>query len=318
LQLRKARAFYRKAQAKDDVLRVQKALSTAVKEVDFTNTTRLSQNNPVFQQLMEMTAKCLHDWLNEKNENRFTMLVVDFAGIRPSPYNEDSVPNDDPLLADFLTECGVIQNVNISSYDGRVNSGKSATTREKIHNDSQEQIMILFLNEFSAPVLDWLKSKDETNSYVFMRIGGSLKKHLDWDEPTTSYFMEGLNAWLNGYSQIALALWLPFFEQSLRSRLAELGEDVINPKEKIGIEDFVVFENLLKKASSYYDGRTVNYWHKLFSTNNGLGWNLRNAFCHGVLPLAAMKQNILSLAVFLSFLYLAQNPCLEEIGENDN
>jgi hypothetical protein len=28
----------------------------------------------------------------------------------------------------------------------------------------------------------------------------------------------------------------------------DLGEDVINPKEKPGIEDFVVFENLLKKA----------------------------------------------------------------------
>ncbi len=65
-----------------------------------------------------------------------------------------------------------------------------------------------------------------------MRIGDSLHDHLDWDDSTTSYFMEGLTAWLSGYSQMALAIWLPFFEQALRSRLAELGEDVINPRKK--------------------------------------------------------------------------------------
>ncbi len=159
LQLREARAFYRKSKSNEDALRVDKELSEAIKTMEFAHPTALLQSNPAIQRLANITAKCLQTWTKENNENRFIMLAIDFAGIRPSPYDSNSFPNDDPLLADFMTECGIVQKVNISSSDGRINSGKSTTTREEIHNDSQEQILLSFLNEFTKPILGWLKIK---------------------------------------------------------------------------------------------------------------------------------------------------------------
>lgn len=308
LQLREARAFYRKAHLKDDIIRVQQELTKAVKEFEFSSPVIIGEMSPATLKLKEITKKCLNIWVSADNEKRFVMLTIDFAGIRPSPYDKNSISNEDPLLADFMTECGIVQKVNLSGHDGRVNVGNSVTTREEIHNDSQEHILIVFLNEFVSPILEWLKSKDETGSHVFNRIINSLQEHLDWDENITSYFTDGLTAWLSGYCQMALALWLPFFEQVLRHRLGEIGEDVINPSAKPGIEDFVVFENLLKKASNYYDVRTITYWNKLFSTINGLGWNLRNSFCHGALPLNVLKQDVIGLAVLIAFMYLLQKP----------
>ena len=116
--------------------------------------------------------------------------------------------------------------------------------------------------------------------------------------------MEGIAAWVSGCPQAAMSFWLPFFESALRYRLGKLGEDIINPQPRPGIEDFIIFDNLLKKATNHYEERTVEYWRMIFSKHNGLGWNLRNAFCHGILPLSAMKVNTYSLAVFLAYLFL--------------
>lgn len=311
LQLREARTYYRKAHLKDDILRVQKELTKTVKEFEMASPVFIDEMNPAFLRVKENTNECLNTWVSADNEKRFVMLVIDFSGIRPSPYDKNSIQNEDPLLSDFMTKCGIVQKVNMSGYDGRVNAGNTSSTNEEIHNDSQEHILLVFLQMFVTPMLTWLKSKDETGSLIFNRIINSMQEHLDWDENTTSYFKDGLTAWLSGYCQMALALWLPFFEQALRNHLAEFGEDVINPSEKPGIEDFVVFENLLKKAEKYYDIRTITYWNKVFSTINGLGWNLRNSFCHGALPLNVLKQDVLGLAVLIAFFYLVQEPIVK-------
>ena len=131
-----------------------------------------------------------------------------------------------------------------------------------------------------------------------------MKDRLDWDENATEFFMQGLSAWIDGYPHVALAFWLPSFESALRSRLANFGEDVVNPEKKMGIENFVMFDGLLTKALIHYDERTVEYWRLLLSTRNGLGWNLRSDFCHGVLPIAAMRTEIYSLAMFIAYLLL--------------
>jgi len=145
---------------------------------------------------------------------------------------------------------------------------------------------------------------EQGDAGVYQIVGGRLKEHLNWDENSTDHFMEGLTAWMTGYSHVALSFWLPFFENALRVRIAALGEDVVSPKERTGIEDFVVFDTLLKKALNHYPARTVEFWRKVFTTRNGLGWNLRNSFCHGILPYAAMKNPVYSVAVFLSILFL--------------
>lgn len=302
-KLQEARKYYRRAHRDDDTARVQERLSQKVKSFTWAPTLPRSEANPAIPQLQEKITEILQRWQDESNENKMRILAEDVTGIRPQPYQDVQAEGGDIYLAGFLEQLGVIETVSISSDDGRVNSGEVASSNERIHFNSHELILTSFLKAFEGPVKEWLLYQED-EVQVCQYIGGSLKTALDWNNDSTKYFMEGMAAWMEGYPHVALSFWLPFFESALRNKLGMLGEDIINPQPKPGIEDFIMFDNLLKKADNHYNIGTVEYWRMIFSTSHGLGWNLRNAFCHGVLPVSAMKVNIYTLAVFLAYLFL--------------
>lgn len=304
LKLQEARNHYRKAHKGTDETRVQEILSTKVKSFTWAHTAPTNLKNPALAKLRQMVADGLKTWQAESNQNRMCMLASDSFSIRPSPYREQAPKRgQDPFLTGFLEQVGVIQTVGLSSDDGRVDGGRMAPPMERIHFQSFEQIILTFLEDFAVPVKEWLML-DEGENKIFQLLAGSLKKNLAWDENSIAYFMEGVIAWVSGYPQVTLSFWLPFFESVLRNRLSDLGEDIINPQPRPGIENFVMFETLLNKAEKHYEERTVEYWRLLLSTRNGLGWNLRNEFCHGLLPLTVLKQDIYAFAVLLAYLFL--------------
>jgi hypothetical protein len=302
-KLQEARKHYRRVHAIEDEKRVQHQLSELVKKNVWSSGPVMRPDNPIYQKLLGHTQEAFNVWKEADNRTKMNMLVHDFAGISPDPYTPDSQPTGDIFLSGILEEAGVIKTVGLSPEDGRVNAGPMASSRERIHSDATDAIIHCFLRQFSEPVVEWLH-ENERDSGVYQIIGGTLKQHLDWDENATGLFMEGLTAWMGKYPHVALSFWLPFFENALRMRLAALGEDVVSRKERTGIEDYIVFDTLLKKALNHYPDRTVAFWRKIFTTTNGLGWNLRNSFCHGILPYVAMKNPVYSLAVFISICFL--------------
>lgn len=302
-KLQEARFHYREAHKNEDAARVQRLLSSEVRSFTWNPSPVIEQENPELAKIRSWIAQSLQAWEALSNENKMGALASDNFGLRPTPYHVQKEKCQDFFLSGFLEEVGAIQTVGLSSEDGRVDAGRMAPIGERIHFISQEQILLTFLSDFTEPVKKWLALKDGENR-VFQLIGGSFKVNLGWDENSISYFMEGMTAWLSNYPQVTQSFWIPFFESALRNRLADFGEDVINPKQKIGIENFVLFDNLLKKSEKYYEASTVEFWRRLFSTTNGLGWNLRNAFCHGILSMNIMRQNVFAFAVFLAYLYL--------------
>jgi hypothetical protein len=310
-KLQEARRHYRKALKNESAARVQRILSAEVRSFTWCRPSAIDQENQGLIKIRQMVADNLQTWKTQPNENKMGMLASDAFGICPIPYQERQEECQDFFLSGFLEQAGAIQTVGLSSNDGRVDAGKMAPIRERINFKSHEQIMLIFFSDFSIPVKEWLILKNGENR-VFQLVEGSLKTNLGWDENSILYFMEGMTAWLSNYPQVAQSFWIPFFESALRNRLADFGEDVINPKPRIGIEDFILFDSLLKKAEKHYQAQTVEYWRLLFSTKNGLGWNLRNDYCHGILPLIVMKQDLFTFAVFLAYLYLLY-PC-----KNDN
>jgi hypothetical protein len=302
-KLQEARSHYRKAHKGEDAARVQRLLSSEVRSFTWYPSARIDRENPFFEEIRRNVAENLKRWHDRSNENKFSDLVTDAMNIRPTPHQERQDEFQSIFTSGILEQAGVIQTVGLSPEDGRVDAGRMASSRERIDFESYEQLLLPFLSDFSAPVKEWLTLKEDENS-VFQYVSDALNKNLKWDENAFLYFMEGMKAWLSNYPQIAQSFWLPFFESALRNRLEDLGEDVINPQQRHGIEDFVLFENLLRKAEKYYKLETVEYWRLLFSTKNGLGWNLRNSFCHGILPLSAMKQDMIAFAVFLAYLFL--------------
>jgi hypothetical protein len=303
MKLQDARNHYRKAQRLADAARIQKALSTKVKAFKWTPFSENLPPNPAAEKLAKNIERCVKDWGNLPNEKRLAFLASDCAGIRPSPFREEAIRTDSIFTSGVLEQLGVIRTIGLSEKDGRVDAGQMATSPEQIHNQTGEFILVSFLRAFAVPIKDWLLAK-EGEGYIYQIVGGTLTGHLGWTNDSTDHFMEGLTAWIGGYPQVALSFWLPFFETALRNQLANLGDDIINPEAKPGIENFIMFEGLLTKATKHYDVSTVEYWRKIFSTSNGLGWNLRNAFCHGFLPMQVMKQNLYSLAVLLAYLFL--------------
>jgi hypothetical protein len=311
LKLREARAHYRSAQRTEDVRRVQERLSARVKTMGLSPSPLLPPDHPIAVALSTSTKDALDAWDKADNPTKLQMLVCDFAGVRPLPYSPELVPTDDIYLHGFLEEVGAIVSVGVSTDDGRVNAGRMPPSRERIHDKSWDAELGSFLTAFSGPVVSWLKTQDG-DRHVCAIVSATMRKSLEWEDSATEYFMEALTAWVSGYPQIALSLWLPFFENALRMQLASLGEDVISPQPKPGIEDFVVFDTLLRKAGGHYDCRTVEYWRKILCTSNGLGLNLRNAYCHGLLPIGAMRSDSLALAVFMAYLFLCVRGSTED------
>ncbi len=254
----------------------------------------------------ETTKKTLAIWAAQGNAEKYRHLVGDFAGVRPKPYREEEQPPPTDIYSSgALHQCGVIRTVAVSPQDGRVNAGRLASPSERIQGNVWDFLLRTFLHAFKGPVKEWLISADG-DSGVYQAIGGELAHDLAWESETTDLFMEGMTAWIGGYPQVAFAFWAPSFEACLRNQLAAFGEDVLNPQPRTGIENFVVLDTLLKKAANHYDERTVEYWRRVFSTSNAIGWNLRNSFCHGLLNLETMKQEELCLALFLGYLFLLQ------------
>jgi hypothetical protein len=251
----------------------------------------------------EATQNALNRWKQADCHNKFSLLLSDFAYIRPEPYVPENDPDEDILVSGILEECDIMKSIGLSPVDGRITSGKMVSPKERIHYDSHTTLIELFLVAFLEPVKQWLNSKDNDDG-VHQCVGGAFKQHLNWDDHIIEYFMEGMIAWLTGLPHVVLSFWLPFFENALRIQLATFGVDVICHQERTGLEDFVLFDNLLRKAEKHYPIKTVLYWRMIFSTQNGIGWNLRNTFCHGLLPLHALKNGKYVLAVFIAFIYL--------------
>ena len=305
-KLQEARNYYRRAHRDEDIARVQQLLTQKVTSFSCNPIPTEIPQNPVFEHLQNMVQEALRGWLEETNDRKMAMFVADSIGIRPDRYREQHEEGDDIMVSGFLEESGIIQTIGINPEDGRVNAGRMAPAQERIHFSSWEEIYLTFLYTFIQPVKEWLLS-DEGDNKVFQLIGGSLVSNLNWDDNTTSYFMEGMNAWVSGYPQVALAFWLPHFESALRGSLNNLGEDVINPQSRPGIENFILFDSLLTKAENYFEEQTVEFWRFILSTRNGLGWNLRNTFCHGLLSLQAMKNDMNAFTVLQAYLFLLRS-----------
>lgn len=300
-ELQKARLFYRKAHLPKEVERIQAILSEKVRS--FKHFAPMPLPEGFCNSTQEEIRKILEEWGRQTNEVRWISLVIDHYGIRPSP-PRDMSPSRDIFPSGLLHDLGVIQGFGVSS-DGRTNSGTMAKPFERDEDSSWEFCFRLFLSAFVAEFSKWLTSQDEGQP-VHGKLISSLRTQLSWDDNSIQHFNAGLAGWLNGFPEIALSFWLPYFESALRLRLADLGEDIISPKEKPGIEDFVGFDGLLNRAGNHYEERTVRYWRKIFSTEQGLGWNLRNDFCHGLLPMKTMKEYEYSFAVLIAYLFLLQ------------
>jgi len=307
IKLQESRGYYRKANRVVDAARVQCTLSGKVKAFSWAPVNLISVDNPIIEEIRANTMQVLEAWKKGTNEEKMSFLVADLASICPSPYLMEIDCNDDIFSSAALEQCGAIQTVGMSPEDGRVNSGKMPFVPERIDFKDYEINLLIFLQMFIEPVIDWLKSIDG-NAHVYQLLDISLKKHLRWDEKSSNYFIKGFIAWMSNYPEVALSFWLPFFESALRNQLVQKGEDVINPMGKTGIEKFILLDGLLStKAQSHFNSKTIEYWKRLFSTNkNGIGWNLRNAFCHGLLSMEEMKKNIYCLAVLIAYLFLLQ------------
>lgn len=300
-ELQKARSFYRKAQRPKDVSRIQGILSERVRS--FNLWTPIVPPRELVASIQEGAKKYLDTWLGQDDETRLSLLILDHFGVRSTVSETENIGKD-LFSSGFLQDLGGIQTVGVSS-DGRTNSGEMAKPFERDNFSSWDYCHRLFSGVFSDEVKKWLARKDG-ELQVCGKVSATLRQHLSWDENSTEHFNEGLAGWMHGFPQVALSFWLPYFESVLRHRMADLGEDIISPRERAGIEDFVMFENLLSKALNHYDETTVRYWRWAFSTENGLGWNLRNNFCHGLLPIQVMRADVYPLAVLLAYLFLLQ------------
>lgn len=311
INLQDARSCYRRANRREDAARIQRMLSQEVRQFELGPPTTIPDNSSIAAQINGMITRALEEWQSEDAGAKMSALAADFAGIRPTPYDPNQSRSSDIFSSGLLEELGVIRTIGISTGDGRVDTGRMASTPERIHYESTDVMLRSFLRAFVDPVKAWLKIP-EGEFRVYQTVGGSLYQYLDWDDNSTEVFMEGLTAWLSGHPQAALAFWIPAFEESLRKRLADLGEDIISPQDRPGIENFVLFDGLLGKASRHFDESTVLFWRIIYSTNNGLGWNLRNLYCHGLLPIQAMRNEVFVLAIFQSFLFLLHPTSVEE------
>lgn len=304
IKLQETRNYYRRANRQEDASRIQQMLSARVREIDFGPSITLPADSPIAAEINEMIQHSLNLWQTVENDQKLDYLAGDFSGVRPTPFDPNQPGPTNLFASGLLEEAGIIQSIEVSPDDGRVDAGRTASTPERIHYLTGEMLLVAFLRELAEPVKNWLKAPYDGEHRVYQRIGGFLKAYLTWDDDAIEKFMEGFSAWLSGHQHIALAFWIPLFEDSLRKILGDLGEDIISPQERPGIENFVLFDGLLGKAKDHFEEKTVEYWRHVFSTKSGLGWNIRNSFCHGLLPIRAMKSDILVLAVFKAFLFM--------------
>ena len=258
------------------------------------------QNNPCYVKLQEEISNNLKAWQNQSNEIKFWKLKSEFSDFIIAIFDTPLKTYND--LGSIIESLHVIKKVDLSQ-DGRVNAADVVSLDERNNFHVNQNILLIYLNAFSKPVKEWLSSQ-ENDFQIVECVGETFKQHLNWDENSYKYFMHGINAWISGYPEVALSFWLPFFETALRNQLCSFGEDIINPNPRSGIEDFIIFDGLIKRAYKHYDRGIVEYWRTVFSTQNGLGWNLRNEFCHGILPISIMKSDVSAFAVFNAYLLL--------------
>jgi len=301
-KLQEARTCYRNAHREDDVKRVQKILTDKVKSFR-SNTVQFSpvlQNNPCYVKSQEEILKKLKKWQDQNDEIKFWNLKSEFSDFIIAIFDTPlkTYNNMGSIMESFV----VIKKVELSQ-DGRVNAGDVVSQGERNNYHINQNLLLTYLNVFSKPVKEWLSSQ-ENDFQIVECVGETFKQHLNWDENSYEYFMHGINAWISGYPEVALSFWLPFFETALRNQLCSFGEDIINPNSRSGIEDFIIFDGLIKRAYKHYDRGIVEYWRTVFATPNGLGWNLRNEFCHGILPISIMKSDVSAFAVFNAYLLL--------------
>lgn len=302
IELRKARRWYRLAQRHEDTRRVQAVISEKAKSFNI-----WAPNLPpdhLVESIRHAAEESRQKWLDQSSEIRMEWLIYDGFGIRPSPPNRKG-PCGNIFSSGLLEELGVISSIEVSS-DGRISFEKSVPLYERIDFESWDFCHRTFLDSLTHEIKSWLLTQ-ENEAQVYERVSSTLQQRLEWDENLSQHFNAGLTGWISGLPEIALSFWLPFFEAALRLRLVELGENVVSSRERMGVEDFATFDSLLNKALGHYEDSTVRYWRRVFSTENGLGWNLRNDFCHGLLPMKAMRLEMLPLAVFFAFLFLLQS-----------
>jgi len=296
IMLRKARYYYRKSNDQKNEKRIQDLLSSMTKHVS-QNVLKPIPVPKIYEEKIKNIVTIFidgwkHQTLNEKIDDLINGIPYSLPKVEPNTINN---------LWDVMEKKGVITTQMISN-DGRVSGNKipSPTLRSEFY--SWQFSFLYSCSLLKQALFDWL-GENEDEIIVFEKIANIFIHKLDWDDNLSNTFNDGFAAFLDEKYSYCLSLWIPFFEHALRLSLIEKGESVLKEKEKIGIEDYVLLKGLLEKAKYHYPKEVIKYWRFVLSTSDGMGWNLRNDFTHGLLQYNQFSYEY-SFSVLLSYFFL--------------
>ncbi len=258
----------------------------------------------------------LSAWTDLPATDKFCHLVHDIMGVIPATFDLEKAKSecDDPLLL-LMENSNVCSSILTDSHSGRTSNATSPTS-SFLRNDENcyRTLQRYTLTQFTQSFKEWLCSEEEAQMedgatekiIVLHKVIHAIQALAFFSDSTLKGLEDGLVAYVNGYYRYSLSVLLPLFEAALRDRVLAEGVWVIKHKEVMSLEEYLVFETVLTKSSQIFDDNCIEFFHKWFSTKKGVGLNLRNDHCHGILSHESYCDWI-ATGTILSFIFLCRS-----------
>lgn len=293
MHLEKSRQSYFKGGDIENAERVARLKSECVKNC----TISFSKTQLPYEletQINEDFEKRLKLWYELPANDKFGHLVHDILGFIPNAFdlNRAKAECNDPLL--LLRE---ESDICISMRRDR-NTGRTSNSTAPIsfflqdYENFNRTLQRYTLTLFTKPLKEWLCTEvflemqdgNHVTATVLHQVLQAIKDNSFVSESTLHGLEEGLVAYVNGYYRYSLSVLLPLFEGALRERVISEGLWVIKHEESESLEKYFGLEKVMEKSVHIFGSNLLEFFNKWFSTKDGVGLNLRNDHCHGILP----------------------------------
>lgn len=292
IYLEKSRQSYFKGGDIENAERIARLKSDCIRNSPFSfSSTPLPDD--IADQIKHGFEKRLELWNSLPENDMFGHLVHDFFGVIPKAFDQKKAIAQctDPLLV-IMENSDICLSLTSEKHSGRTsNSSTPISNFLRNHENCNRTLQRCILSRFITPFKKWLCTEDivqledgtEEKDLVLDNVIDAIIAYSFITESTAKGLKDGLVAFVNGYNRYALSVLIPLFEAALRERVLAEGIWVIKHKEVKSLEEYLVFETVLSKASQIFEDNLIEFFHKWFSTKDGVGLNLRNDHCHGIM-----------------------------------